>query len=337
MMLITGGAGYIGSHTCVELLEADYELVVLDNLCNSSFESLNRVEQITGKKILFERGDIRNQNFLDNLFARYPIETVVHFAGLKAVGESILKPLEYYNNNVFGSTVLFEAMKKARVNKIVFSSSATVYGQQKVQPIMESAALSHTSPYGHTKLMIEEMLRYTHEAEQESGQPWCVALLRYFNPIGAHESGLIGENPKGIPNNLMPYITQVAAKIRPHLNLYTGYDTDDGSGVRDYIHVVDLARGHVKAIEKLQDISGVHVWNLGVGSGYSTFQVVEAFERYNNVTIEKEIFGPRAGDVDICYADVFKARVELGWVAEYGLEDMVRHAWNWQQKNPDGF
>ncbi|WOG30455.1 UDP-glucose 4-epimerase GalE [Endozoicomonas sp. 8E] len=337
MMLITGGAGYIGSHTCVALLESGCDLVVLDNLCNSSKKSLARVEQITGKKLRFEQGDIRDPILLDKLFARYPIDTVVHFAGLKGVAESVADPLNYYNNNVFGSSVLFRAMQKARVNKIVFSSSATVYGQQTILPVPETATLSHASPYGHTKLMIEEMLDYIHKAEEQSGRPWGVALLRYFNPIGAHSSGLIGEDPWGIPNNLLPYITQVAAGIRPHINLYTGYDTRDGSGVRDYIHVVDLARGHVKAIEKLQGVTGVYAWNLGVGQGYSTFEVLDAFERGNKLTIPREIHGRRAGDVDSCYADVSKARKELGWVAEHRLDDMVRDAWNWQKKNPNGY
>ena len=337
MMLVTGGAGYIGSHTCVELLEAGYDIVVLDNLSNASRESLNRVEEITGKKLLFIHGDIRNQALLDDVFSNYPIETVIHFAGLKAVAESVLKPLEYYSNNVYGSNTLFTAMEKADVKKIVFSSSATVYGQQETMPISETASLSHTSPYGHTKLLIEEMLQYQHQAALRLDSSWSIALLRYFNPIGAHQSGYIGEDPKDIPNNLMPYITQVSAKKRPYLRVYKGYKTRDGTGIRDYIHVVDLARGHVKAIEKLQDSSGVHTWNLGVGRGYSVYEVLNAFQEYNHVSIPVQEEGRREGDVDICYADVRKAEAELGWKARYGLEEMVRHAWVWQQKYPDGY
>lgn len=337
VVLITGGAGYIGSHACVELMQEGYDLVVLDNLCNSSIESIKRAELLTGKTINIEIGDIRDSRCLEKLFTRYPVETVIHFAGLKAVGESVSRPLEYYNNNVFGSTVLFEAMKKARVNKIVFSSSATVYGQQKHMPILETAPLSHTNPYGHTKLMIEEMLGYIARAEAKSGRPWSVAMLRYFNPVGAHKSGVIGENPKGAPNNLMPYITQVAVGLRPYLNVYTGYQTDDGSGVRDYIHVVDLAKGHVKAIEKLQSVSGVHVWNLGVGKGFSTYQVIEVFERCNKIKIPVELQGQRVGDISQCFANVDKAERELGWKAELDLDDMVRDAWNWQKMNPNGY
>ena len=337
MMLVTGGAGYIGSHTCVELLNAGYQIVVLDNLSNASSESLKRVQEIAGKQLTFIHGDIRDQALLDDIFANYPIETVIHFAGLKAVGESVLKPLEYYNNNVHGSNILFSAMKKADVRKIVFSSSATVYGQQKEMPIRETASLSHTSPYGHTKLLIEEMLIYQHQAALRVDSSWSVALLRYFNPIGAHDSGYIGEDPKGIPNNLMPYITQVSANKRPFLRVYTGYETSDGTGVRDYIHVVDLAKGHIKAIEKLQDLTGVHVWNLGVGKGYSVHEVLHAFQEYNHVNIPIQIEGRREGDVDICYASVDKAEAELGWTAQYGLLEMVKHAWEWQQKYPDGY
>ena len=337
MMLITGGAGYIGSHTCVELLEAGYELVVLDSLVNASEESVKRVEELAGKKLTFIQEDIRNEARLDEIFATYPIETVVHFAGLKAVGESVLKPLMYYENNVHGSSILLKAMEKAGVRKIVFSSSATVYGQQKIMPIAENATLSHNSPYGHTKLLIEEMLRYQYSAELRQEKPWSIALLRYFNPIGAHFSGYIGEDPKGIPNNLMPYITQVSAGIRPHLNVYKGYKTKDGTGIRDYIHVVDLARGHVKAIDKMQDLTGVHVWNLGVGKGYSVYEVLQAFQEYNHIEIRVEEKGRREGDVDICYAAVEKAEAELGWRAEYDLAEMVKSAWVWQQKYPNGY
>ena len=333
------GAGYIGSHTCVELLEAGYDIIVLDNLSNASQESLRRVQEITGKKLTFIQGDIRDQKHLDEIFATYPIETVIYFAGLKAVGESVSKPLDYYDNNVHGSNTLFAAMEKAGVRKIVFSSSATVYGQQSPEniPIRETASLSHTNPYGHSKLLIEEMLRYQHQAAVRKNSSWSVALLRYFNPIGAHTSGYIGEDPKGIPNNLMPYITQVSAGKRPYLRVYKGYDTKDSTGIRDYIHVVDLAKGHVKAIEKLQDISGVHAWNLGVGQGYSVFEVLNAFEKHNRVNIKFQEEGRREGDIDICYADVSKAEAELGWKAQFGLEEMVRHAWVWQQRYPDGY
>ena len=337
MILVTGGAGYIGSHTCTELLEAGYDIVVLDNLSNASGESLKRVGKLTGKEFTFIHGDIRDRQLLDEVFTHYPIETVIHFAGFKAVGESVLKPLEYYNNNVHGSNTLFAAMEKAGVRKIVFSSSATVYGQQKSMPIPETATLSHTSPYGHTKLLIEEMLGYQHQAALRLNTSWCVALLRYFNPIGAHESGFIGEGPRGIPNNLMPYITQVSTGKRPYLRVYTGYDTPDKTGIRDYIHVVDLARGHVKAIEKLQELTGVHAWNLGVGRGFSVYEVLHAFQLYNHVHIPVREEGRREGDVDICYADVSKAEAELGWKAQYGLAEMVKHAWVWQQKYPDGY
>lgn len=337
MILVTGGAGYIGSHTCVELLEAGYSILVLDNLCNGSPESLRRVEDITGQRLIFIQGDIRDQALLDRIFATYPIDTVIHFAGLKAVGKSVLNPLDYYNNNVHGSNILFAAMEKAGVRKVVFSSSATVYGQQETMPIHETASLSHTSPYGHTKLLIEEMLHYQQQAAVRLNTSWSVALLRYFNPIGAHTSGFIGEDPKGIPNNLMPYITRVSAGKYPYLRVYKGYDTKDGTGIRDYIHVVDLARGHVKAIEKLQGIFGVHAWNLGVGRGYSVYDVLNAFQQYNRVKIPVREEGRREGDIDICYANVSKAETELGWKAQYGLEEMVRHAWVWQQKYPNGY
>ena len=336
-VLVTGGAGYIGSHTCVELLQAGYDVIVLDNLSNSSREALRRVQGIAGRELLFIFGDIRDRILLDRLFSLYPIDAVIHFAGLKAVAESVSRPQDYYNNNVCGSNTLFEAMLKAGVNKIVFSSSATVYGQQEQMPIAETASLSHSSPYGHTKLMIEEMLGYIQQAAFRRGENWCVALLRYFNPIGAHKSGYIGEAPQGTPNNLMPYITQVAVGIRPYLRVFEGYRTGDGTGVRDYIHVVDLARGHIKALEKLQRVTGVHAWNLGVGEGFSVYQVVAAFERENHLTIPIKREGRREGDVDVCFADVTKAEQELGWKAELGLADMVRDSYNWQQHNPHGY
>ncbi|MGB8450797.1 MAG: UDP-glucose 4-epimerase GalE [Anaerocolumna sp.] len=333
-ILVTGGAGYIGSHTCVELLNQGYEVVVVDNLSNSTKVSLERVERITGKKITFYEADLLHKEVLDNIFKQETIDSVIHFAGLKAVGESVQKPLEYYHNNITGTLVLCDVMRRHKVKDIVFSSSATVYGTPKIVPIKEDFPLSATNPYGSTKLMLEQILTDLHIADSE----WNVILLRYFNPIGAHKSGLIGENPKGIPNNLVPYITQVAAGKLECLNVFgNDYDTMDGSGVRDYIHVVDLALGHVKAIEKLNKTKGILIYNLGTGNGYSVLQMIKNFEKVSGKQIKYAIKPRRPGDIAICYADATKAREELNWEAVRGLEEMCEDSWRWQKNNPNGY
>jgi len=333
-ILVTGGAGYIGSHTCVELLDAGYDIVVVDNFSNSKPEALRRVKEITGKDFKVYAVDLLDRDGLDKVFSENDIQAVIHFAGLKAVGESVAIPLKYYYNNIMGTIILCEVMQKHGVKKIVFSSSATVYGKPESVPIKEDFPLCPTNPYGRTKYMIEEILRDVYVADNE----WGIILLRYFNPIGAHESGRIGEDPNGIPNNLMPYITQVAVGKREKLYVFgNDYDTHDGTGVRDYIHVVDLAKGHLKALEKVMKDSGVDVYNLGTGMGYSVLDVVKTFERVNGVKIPYVITGRRPGDVDKCYADPTKAHKELGWKAEKNLEDMCRDSWNWQKNNPNGY
>jgi UDP-glucose 4-epimerase len=333
-VLLTGGAGYIGSHTAVECLAAGHEVVVFDNLSNSSVKSLDRVAQIAGKSVTFVQGDIRERAALRELFARHAIDAVVHFAGLKAVGESVEKPLLYYDNNIAGSIALFDEMTAAGVKSVVFSSSATVYGDPATVPITEDFPLSATNPYGRSKLFIEEMLRDI--ALADAG--WNIALLRYFNPVGAHESGLIGEDPRGIPNNLMPYVAQVAVGRRPQLSVFGGdYPTPDGTGVRDYIHVVDLARGHVAALNKLLKLGGVQTWNLGTGRGVSVLDMVHAFEAASGKPVPYRIVARRAGDVAQCWADPSRAARDLGWRAEYDLPRMCADAWRWQQGNPDGY
>ncbi|MCD0495157.1 UDP-glucose 4-epimerase GalE [Chromobacterium violaceum] len=333
MILVTGGAGYIGSHTCVKLLEAGHELVVLDNLCNSKEEALRRVQALAGKPLTFIHGDIRDEAALNEAF-RHPIGAVIHFAGLKAVGESVAKPLEYYENNVSGTLTLLRAMKRHGVNRLVFSSSATVYGNPASTPITEDFPLSATNPYGRSKLIVEDMLRDFAKAEPE----WRIALLRYFNPIGAHESGDIGEDPNGIPNNLMPFITQVACGKQPYLKVFgNDYPTHDGTGVRDYIHVVDLAIGHLKAVEALDKQPGLLTANLGTGKGYSVLDMVKTFERVNEVAVPHEIVARRPGDIAECWADPTAAERLLGWRAEKGLEEMCRDSWRWQSQNPVGF
>ncbi|MHB0974265.1 MAG: UDP-glucose 4-epimerase GalE [Thiobacillus sp.] len=333
-VLLTGGAGYIGSHTAVECLAAGHEVVVFDNLSNSSPKSLARVARIAGRPVAFVQGDIRDRGALRTLFADHRIDAVVHFAGLKAVGESVEKPLLYYDNNIAGSIALFEEMAAAGVNAVVFSSSATVYGDPATVPITEDFPLSVTNPYGRSKLVIEEMLRDIALADPG----WNVALLRYFNPVGAHESGLIGEDPRGIPNNLMPYVAQVAVGRRPHLNVFGGdYPTPDGTGVRDYIHVVDLARGHVAALNKLLQLGGVRTWNLGTGRGVSVLDMVRAFEAASGKKVPYRIVARRAGDVAQCWADPSRAARELGWRAEFDLRRMCADAWRWQAGNPEGY
>ncbi len=333
-VLVTGGVGYIGSHTCVELLNLGYEVVVLDNLSNSNEESLNRVKNITGKGLTFYQADLLDRHAINEIFEKETIGSVIHFAGLKAVGESVKKPLEYYHNNITGTLNLCDVMRKHNVKNIVFSSSATVYGTPKTVPIKEDFPLSTTNPYGSTKLMLEQILTDLNISDPT----WNVILLRYFNPIGAHESGTIGEDPKGIPNNLVPYITQVAVGKLECLSVYgDDYDTVDGTGVRDYIHVVDLALGHVKAIEKLKENKGVLVYNLGTGKGYSVLEMVKSFEKASGKKIKYEIKARRAGDIATCYADVTKAKIELDWEATRGLEQMCEDSWRWQKNNPNGY
>lgn len=333
-VLLTGGAGYIGSHTAVECLAAGHEVVVFDNLSNSSPKSLERVAQIAGRPVAFVEGDIRDRAALARLFADHAIDAVVHFAGLKAVGESVEQPLRYYDNNIAGSIALFETMAAAGVKSVVFSSSATVYGDPARVPITEDFPLSATNPYGWSKLFIETMLRDV--AHADAG--WKVALLRYFNPVGAHASGLIGEDPRGIPNNLMPYIAQVAVGRRAQLSVFGGdYPTPDGTGVRDYIHVVDLARGHVAALNKLAGLAGVHTWNLGTGRGVSVLEMVRAFVAASGRPVPYQIVERRAGDVAQCWADPARAAAELGWRAEYDLARMCADAWRWQSGNPEGY
>lgn len=334
MILVTGGAGYIGSHTCVELLNEDYDIVVVDNFSNSKTESLKRVEELTGKSIKFYEVDLLDREGLEKVFSENDIEAVIHFAGLKAVGESVEIPLKYYHNNITSTLILCEVMEKYNVKKLVFSSSATVYGVPQSVPISEDFPLSTTNPYGSTKLMIEQILRDLYTSDEE----WSISLLRYFNPIGAHESGRIGEDPNGIPNNLMPFITQVAIGKREKLSVFgNDYDTHDGTGVRDYIHVVDLAKGHLKALQKIKDTTGIDAYNLGTGTGYSVLDIVKNFEKANNIRIPYEITPRRPGDIAQCYADPTKAKEELGWVAEKGIEDMCRDSWNWQKNNPKGY
>ena len=334
-ILVTGGAGYIGSHTTLALLEAGHNVIVLDNLTNSSLESLRRVERICGKAATFIEGDIRDRALLDSIFVRHSIQAVLHFAGLKAVGESVEQPLAYYENNVSGSVVLFQAMAAAGVFNLVFSSSATVYGEPKQMPISEDCPTgTPTNPYGRSKLMIEEILRDLAISEQR----WSIALLRYFNPVGAHHSGLIGEDPNGIPNNLLPYISQVAVGKLQQLSVYgDDYPTVDGTGVRDYIHVVDLADGHLKALAAIAKSQGVHIWNLGTGQGYSVLQMITAFEQAAKVKVPYKIVDRRSGDIAECWADPNKAAAELDWQALHSLDDMMRDTWRWQQSNPDGF
>ena len=335
MILVTGGAGYIGSHTVLVLLEAGYEVVVLDNLCNSSVEAIRRVEKLTGKSIAFAEGDIRDRALLDRLFASYPIESVIHFAGLKAVGESMHKPLEYFDNNVGGSITLLEAMRDAKVKSIIFSSSATVYGDPGTPAFVETMPTGEPSnPYGRTKLMIEQILKDTFRADEE----WSVALLRYFNPVGAHESGDIGEDPQGIPNNLVPFISQVAVGRLEKLSVFgDDYDTPDGTCQRDYIHVMDLAAGHVKALAYMQGKRGVEVWNLGCGRGSSVLEVLHAYEKTAGKSIPYQIAPRRAGDLAAFWAVPDKAAKELGWKTQKTLDDMVRDTWHWQSKNPQGY
>lgn len=333
-ILVTGGAGYIGSHTCVELLDAGYEVMVVDNLDNSKAESLRRVQEITGKALTLHRIDLLDTEALDAVFRRAAIDAVIHFAGLKAVGESVRIPLRYYHNNITGTLSLCEVMSKHRVNHLVFSSSATVYGDPHTVPIKETFPLSATNPYGRSKLMIEEILRDLHVSDPV----WNIALLRYFNPVGAHASGRIGEDPNGIPNNLVPYIAQVAVGKLSELSVFgNDYPTHDGTGVRDYIHVVDLARGHLKALEKLLTRPGVVTYNLGTGSGYSVLDVVAAFEKACGRRIPYSIVARRSGDVAACYAEPSKARAELNWEAVNDIDTMCADVWRWQSDNPNGY
>lgn len=334
-ILVTGGAGYIGSHTCVELLNAGYEAVVLDNLSNSSEKSLERVKQITGKEVAFYKGDILDRGILDKIFAENKIECCIHFAGLKAVGESVQKPWEYYHNNIAGTLTLVDAMRAHGCKNIIFSSSATVYGNPAQIPITEECPKGQcTNPYGWTKSMLEQILTDIQKADTQ----WNVILLRYFNPIGAHKSGLIGENPNGIPNNLMPYITQVAVGKLKELGVFgNDYDTPDGTGVRDYIHVVDLAVGHVKALKKIEENAGLCIYNLGTGQGYSVLDIVKNFEKANGVQIPYSIKPRRAGDIATCYSNADKAEKELGWKAENGILQMCEDSWRWQKNNPNGY
>ncbi|MBR2787332.1 MAG: UDP-glucose 4-epimerase GalE [Clostridia bacterium] len=330
-VLVTGGAGYIGSHTVVELLNRGEEIIIVDNFSNSKPEMLDKIKEITKKDFKFYEVDLLDIENLDKVFSENPdIESVVHFAGLKAVGESVTKPIEYYHNNVTGTLILLDVMRKHNCKKIVFSSSATVYGNPKTVPIKEDFPLSTTNPYGSTKLMIEQILNDVYVSDNE----WSVILLRYFNPIGAHESGLIGENPNGIPNNLMPYINQVACGKLECLNVFgNDYDTIDGTGVRDYIHVVDLAQGHLKALDKARKFNGVEAYNLGTGTGYSVLQIVKAFEDATGVEVKHKIVGRRPGDIATCYADPSKAKNDLGWEAKKGIVDMCRDSWRFTENN----
>lgn len=333
-ILVTGGAGYIGSHTCVELLNSGYKLVVVDNLSNSKFEVINRIKEITGKDFVFSQVDLLDQAALDKVFIDHPIEAVIHFAGLKAVGESVQVPLKYYHNNITGTLSLCQVMIDHNVKKLVFSSSATVYGVPEKVPIPEDAQVRATNPYGRTKLMIEQILQDLFVSDNQ----WSISLLRYFNPIGAHESGRIGEDPNGIPNNLMPFITQVAVGKLPELQVFgNDYPTPDGTGVRDYIHVVDLAQGHLKALARILEKTGVDIYNLGTGTGYSVLDVVAAFEKASGKKVPYRIVERRPGDVAACYADPAKAKLELGWEAKKNLEDMCRDSWRWQSNNPNGY
>jgi UDP-glucose 4-epimerase len=334
-ILVTGGTGYIGSHTVLALLEAGHDVVALDNFCNSSAVSLKRVERLSGKSLLLIEGDVLDRALLDRLFAEQAIDAVLHFAGLKALEESVRNPLEYYKNNVSGSLTLVQAMAKAEVWRLVFSSSATVYGEPSQMPIRENFPTSKpTNPYGRSKLMVEEMLQDLVNADGR----WSVALLRYFNPVGAHESGMIGEDPDGIPNNLLPSISRVAVGAMKKLLVYGGdYPTPDGTCIRDYIHVMDLALGHLKALEFMSDQRGVNIWNLGTGTGHSVLEMVRAFERVSRRTVPIEIVARRAGDIAECWADTSKAAKELNWKAERGLDVMMQDLWCWQSTNPSGY
>ncbi|WBW98975.1 UDP-glucose 4-epimerase GalE [Oceanirhabdus sp. W0125-5] len=333
-ILVTGGAGYIGSHTCVELLEAGYDVIVVDNFSNSKPESLKRVQAITGKELKFYEVDIRDKEGMTEIFKENNIDAVIHFAGLKAVGESVEIPIKYYQNNVAGTLVLCEVMNEFNVKKLVFSSSATVYGLPESMPIKETFPLGATNPYGRSKLMIEEILRDLYVSDNS----WSIILLRYFNPIGAHESGTIGEDPNGIPNNLMPFISQVAVGKREVLSVFgDDYDTSDGTGVRDYIHVVDLALGHLKAIEKTEHMTGAEAYNLGTGKGVSVLEMVKAFEEASGKKVNYKIAPRRAGDIAMSYADATKAKEELGWEAKKNLSDMCRDTWRWQENNKNGY
>ncbi|MCL4101175.1 UDP-glucose 4-epimerase GalE [Fibrobacter sp. HC4] len=334
-ILLTGGAGYIGSHTIIELDKAGHSVVVVDNLVNSSEESLRRVAQIIGKPVPFVKADVRDAASMNEVFEKYSFDACIHFAGLKAVGESVAKPLEYYENNMNATFVLLDVMRKHNCKNFIFSSSATVYGDPAIIPITEECPKGQcTNPYGKTKSMLEEVLMDLQKADPE----WNVVLLRYFNPIGAHQSGLIGENPNGIPNNLMPYITQTAVGLRQELGVFgNDYDTPDGTGVRDYIHVCDLAAGHVCALQAIERKCGLAIYNLGTGHGYSVLDVVHAFEKANGLKVPYSIKPRRAGDIATCYCNPAKAKAELGWEAKYGIEDMCRDSWNFQKNNPKGY
>lgn len=333
-ILVTGGAGYIGSHTCVELLNSGYEIIVVDNFSNSRQESLQRVREITRKQFSTYEGDLLDKKILKTIFSENKIDAVIHFAGLKAVGESVQLPLKYYENNVAGTIHLCNVMKEYGVKRIVFSSSATVYGMPEKVPIEETSSLGATNPYGRTKQMIEEILQDLHVSDPE----WSVALLRYFNPIGAHKSGRIGEDPNGVPNNLLPYISQVAVGKLGQVNVFgNDYPTHDGTGVRDYIHVIDLALGHLKALEKVLNSTGIEAYNLGTGNGYSVLEVIAAFEAASGKKIPYQITGRRPGDIAACYANPKKAQIELGWMAEKGIAEMCEDTWRWQANNPNGY
>ncbi|MEH8109211.1 UDP-glucose 4-epimerase GalE [Gallibacterium anatis] len=334
-VLVTGGAGYIGSHTVVELLNANREVVVLDNLSNSSAKSLDRVKQITGKAVTFYQGDVLDRALLKRIFADHNIESVIHFAGLKAVGESVVKPIEYYRNNVEGSLTLLDEMRQAGVFNFVFSSSATVYGDPEIIPITEQCKVGGTTnPYGTSKFMVERIIMDVVKAIPQ----FSMTILRYFNPVGAHESGLIGEDPNGIPNNLLPYISQVAIGKLQQLSVFgSDYPTHDGTGVRDYIHVVDLAIGHLKALDRHENDAGLYIYNLGTGTGYSVLDMVHAFEKVNNIKIPYRLTERRAGDIAVCYSDPSLALKELGWKTDRDLEQMMRDTWNWQKNNPNGY
>ncbi len=333
-ILVTGGAGYIGSHTCVELLNENYDVIVLDNLSNSCEEALTRVEKITGKSLEFYNADLLNRQDIHNIFSKHKIDAVIHFAGLKAVGESVSIPLKYFHNNITGTLNLLEIMNEFNVKNIVFSSSATVYGNPASLPIKENFPLSATNPYGRTKLMIEEILQDLYVSDDR----WNIALLRYFNPVGAHESGTIGEDPAGIPNNLVPYISKVGVGILKEVNVFgDDYDTPDGTGVRDYIHVKDLALGHIKTLPKLFTNPGVVIYNLGTGQGYSVLEMIKGFEKASGKEVSYKIVDRRPGDIAACYADPLKAKKELGWHAKKTLDDMCQDTWKWQKNNPDGY
>lgn len=332
-ILITGGLGYIGSHSAIELLNNGYEIVIADNLYNSKLDVLDKIKKITDKIPKFYKIDLLDEQAVESIFKENDIEATIHFAAFKAVGESCTIPIEYYHNNITSTLVVLKAMKKYKVKKFVFSSSATVYGEAKSMPIKEDFPLSVTNPYGRTKLMIEDILRDTYKADSS----WGITILRYFNPIGAHESGEIGENPNGIPNNLMPYITKVATGELKELKIFgDDYKTKDGTGVRDFIHVVDIARGHIKALERLKNKSGIFTYNLGTGNGYSVLEIVKTFEKVNNIQIPYRIVDRREGDIAICYADSSKSNRELGWVAEKSLEEMCKDSWRWQINNSSG-